>query len=70
MINCSDIPIEKLVEYVNQLYGISEAQPIPLEELPIYIKQKLEEKQNIDEELILSYKENCIEFLFFGTVSI
>jgi hypothetical protein len=34
---------------VSQLYDISKAQSIPLDQVPEYIKEKLEEKQKIDE---------------------
>jgi hypothetical protein len=36
---------------VNQLYEITKGESIPLNELPNYIKQKLEEKQKIAEQI-------------------
>jgi hypothetical protein len=45
------MPPEKVVEYMNQLYEISKAESIPLEEIPSYIKQKLEEKRKIDQDI-------------------
>jgi hypothetical protein len=48
-VHCNEIPSEKIIYYVNQLHGISKSESIALEEVPNYIKQKLEEKQKIDE---------------------
>ena len=50
-INRSNLPPEKMVELVNQLHDISKAESIPLDQVPDYIKQKLEEKQKIDEQI-------------------
>jgi cell division septum initiation protein DivIVA len=50
-VSSSDIPPEKVVGYVNQLYDISKEQSIPLDQVATYIEQKLEEKQKIDEEI-------------------
>jgi hypothetical protein len=50
-VSSSDIPPEKVVEYVNQLHDISKEESIPLEEVPSYIEKKLEEKKKIDEEI-------------------
>jgi hypothetical protein len=47
----SGIPKEKVIQYVNQLYDISKEQSTPLNEVPTYIKQRLEEKQKIDQEI-------------------
>ncbi len=49
IVHLSGIPQRKVVEYVNQLYEISREQSIALEHVPIYVKRKLEEKQNIDQ---------------------
>jgi hypothetical protein len=46
-----DIFPEKVIEYLNQLYDISKSESIPLEQVSSYIKQKLEEKKKIDEEI-------------------
>ena len=50
-VHSGGIPQDKLVEYVNQLYGISMQQSIALEHVPGYVKDKLEEKQKIDQEI-------------------
>ncbi|HJT49958.1 MAG TPA: hypothetical protein VJ729_17385 [Nitrososphaeraceae archaeon] len=50
-VQSGSIPQDKLIEYVNQLYDISREQSVPLDEVPNYIKQKLEEKQNIDQDI-------------------
>jgi DNA-binding transcriptional MerR regulator len=42
---------DKIVEYVNQLYDISREQSIALEHVPDYVKEKLEEKQKIDQDI-------------------
>jgi hypothetical protein len=54
-VSTSDIAPEKAIELVNQLHEISRGESIPLQELPGYIKQKLDEKRNID-KLILRCK--------------
>jgi hypothetical protein len=65
-INSGYIPLEEVMELVNQIYEISNAQSIPPDQLPNYIKEKLEEKQKIDEEIrqadaILQSKNVSIE---------
>ncbi|MFL6317059.1 MAG: hypothetical protein ACJ73C_10050, partial [Nitrososphaeraceae archaeon] len=50
-VTSSDISPEKAVEYVNQLFAVSSKQSIPLDQVPNYIKEKLEEKQKIDEQI-------------------
>jgi hypothetical protein len=50
-IQSSQIPQEKIIDYVNQLFDISKSETIPLEEVTSYIKQKLEEKKKIDGEI-------------------
>src|ERR687886_300441 len=47
----SDVSPENVIELVCQLYGMSKKESIPLDQIPDYIKQKLEEKQKIDEEI-------------------
>src|SRR5919199_3095669 len=47
----SDVSPENVIELVCQLYGMSKKESIPLDQVPEYIKQKLEEKQKIDEEI-------------------
>jgi hypothetical protein len=49
---CSnDISPEKMIELVYQLYEISKNESIPLDQVSGYIKQKLGEKQKIEEEI-------------------
>jgi hypothetical protein len=44
-------PPEKVIELVNQLFNISKSESIPLDQVSSYIKEKLQEKQKIDEEI-------------------
>jgi hypothetical protein len=44
-VNSGYIPLEKAIELVNQLYEISRSESVPPDQLPNYIKQKLEEKR-------------------------
>src|SRR5919198_533030 len=51
-INRSNLPPEKMVELVNQLHDISKAESIPLDQVPDYIKQKIDEQiKEVDAEL-------------------
>jgi hypothetical protein len=50
-IHSSDIPPEKVIELVNELFNTSKSESIPLDQVPVYIKEKLGEKQKIDEEI-------------------
>jgi hypothetical protein len=50
-VSSSDIPPEKAVEYVNQLFAVSREHSIPPDQVPNYIEKKLEEKQRIDEQV-------------------
>src|SRR5919206_3913451 len=45
------IPLGKAIELVNQIYEISKSESVSPDQLPDYIKQKLEEKQKIDEQI-------------------
>jgi hypothetical protein len=47
--NC--LPPEKVIEYVNELFNISNSESIPLDQVPNYIKEKLEQKKKIDEDI-------------------
>jgi hypothetical protein len=42
---------EKVIQYVNQLFNISNRESIPLDQVSGYIKEKLQEKQKIDEQI-------------------
>jgi len=45
------LPPEKVIELVYQLHEISKSELIPLDRVSSYIKQKLEEKQKIEDEI-------------------
>jgi hypothetical protein len=65
-INSGYIPPDKAIELINQIYEISRNESVPPDQLPDYIKQKLEEKQKIDDEIkeadtILQSKNVSIE---------
>jgi uncharacterized protein (UPF0335 family) len=47
----ADVPPDKIIELVNQLHEISKTESIPLDQIPSHIERKLEEKQNIDEQI-------------------
>jgi hypothetical protein len=49
-INSGYLPPGKAIELINQIYEISKSESVPPEQLPNYVRQKLEEKQKIDEE--------------------
>src|SRR5919198_3762333 len=48
-IRTSNLPPEKITELVNQLHDISKEESIPLDQVPNYIKEKLEQKKRIHE---------------------
>ena len=50
-VGTGDVSPEKVIELVYQLHEISNAESIPLDQVPGYIKEKLEEKRKIDEEI-------------------
>jgi len=50
-VSSGDVSPENIVQYVNQLFAVSKEQSIPLDQVPNYIKEKLEEKQRIDEQI-------------------
>jgi hypothetical protein len=50
-VNSSDLSPEKVIEYVNQIHEIANEESIPLDQVSAYIREKLEEKQNIDEQI-------------------
>jgi hypothetical protein len=45
------VPPERTIDLVNQLFNISKAESIPLNHVLGYIREKLEEKQKIDEQI-------------------
>jgi vacuolar-type H+-ATPase subunit I/STV1 len=65
-ISNSDVSPEKVIALVNQLYNVSKAESIPLDQVTGYIRRKLEDKQKIDEAIkeadtILQTKNVSIE---------
>jgi hypothetical protein len=65
-VSSGDVPPENVIELVYQLHETSKKDSIPLDQLPEYIKQKLQEKQAFDEqvkqaEVTLRSKEVSIE---------
>ena len=50
-VNSGYIPLGKAIELINQIYEISKSQSVSPDQLPNYIKQRLEEKQRIDEQI-------------------
>ena len=51
MSGANSLPPEKIIDLTNQLYDIAKSESIPLVEVPIYIKQKLEEKNRLEEQI-------------------
>jgi hypothetical protein len=45
MVHPTNISPEKVIELVNQLFNISKAESIPLDQVSGYIEEKLEEKK-------------------------
>ena len=43
-VHLTEIPPEKVIELVNELFNISKAESIPLDQVPGYIKKRSEEK--------------------------
>jgi hypothetical protein len=65
-VNSGYIPLGKAIELVNQIYEISKSESVPPDQLLDYVKEKLEEKQKIEEEIkqadtILQSKNVSIE---------
>jgi hypothetical protein len=50
-VNSGYIPLGKAIELVNQIHEISKSESVPPDQLPDYIKQKLVEKQKIEEQI-------------------
>ena len=50
-VSSNDISPERVIELVNQLYDVSKKESIPLDQVTDYNKQKLAEKQKIDEDV-------------------
>jgi hypothetical protein len=45
------LPPEKIVDLINQLFNISKSESIPLEQIPDYIQQKLQQKLILEEQI-------------------
>jgi hypothetical protein len=65
-VSSNDIPPEMVIELVYQLHEMSKSESIPLDQVSSYIKQKLQQKQKIDEQIkeadaILQSKDVSIE---------
>jgi hypothetical protein len=65
-VSSNDIPPGKAIELINQIYEISKSESVPPDQLPNYVRQKLEEKQTLDEQVkqadaILQSKNVSIE---------
>jgi hypothetical protein len=65
-INSGYIPPGKAIELLDQIYEISKSESVSLDQLPNYVRQKLEEKQMLDEQVkqadaILQSKNVSIE---------
>ena len=50
-INSGDVSPENIVQYLNQLFAVSKEESIPLDQVPNYIKEKLQEKQKINDDI-------------------
>jgi hypothetical protein len=50
-VNSGYIPPRKAIELINQIYEISKSELVPPNQLPNYVRQKLEEKQKIEEQI-------------------
>jgi uncharacterized protein (UPF0335 family) len=54
-VNSGYIHLGKAIELVNQIYETSKSESVPPDQLPDYVKQKLEEKQKIEEDIKAAY---------------
>jgi hypothetical protein len=50
-VSSSEAPPEQVIALVNQLFNISKSESMPLDQVSGYIKEKLQEKQKIEEEI-------------------
>jgi hypothetical protein len=55
IVNCmngaNSLPPEKIIVLTNQLFDIAKSESIPPAEVPVYTKEKLEEKQRLEEQI-------------------
>jgi|GEM_PF-516902 len=47
----NSLPPEKIIDLTNQLYDIAKSESIPPAKVPVYTKQKLEQKQRLEEQI-------------------
>jgi hypothetical protein len=47
----TDIPPERVIGYLNQIHEIAKTESIPLDQVSGYIREKLEQKQKIDDDI-------------------
>jgi hypothetical protein len=50
-VHLSNIPSEKVIEYLNQIHEITKEESIPLDQISDFVKRKIEDKKKIEEEL-------------------
>jgi hypothetical protein len=50
-VSTNDVSPERVIQYVTQLYDVSKKESIPLDQVSEYIKEKLEDKQRIDDQI-------------------
>ncbi len=50
-VSSGDLSPEKVIELIYQLHEVSRKESIPLDQVPNYIKEKLEQKQKIDDDI-------------------
>ena len=51
MDGAKSVPEEKIVDSVNQLYELSKSELIPPTDVPSFVKEKIEEKRRLEEEI-------------------
>jgi hypothetical protein len=51
MNGANSLPPEKIIDLTNQLFDITKSESIPPDEVPVYTKQKLEEKNRLEEQI-------------------
>ena len=51
MNGANSLPPEKIIDFTNQLFDIAKSESIPPAEVPVYTKQKLEEKNRLEEQI-------------------
>jgi hypothetical protein len=54
-VSSGDVSHENIIQCVNQLFNISNRESIPLDQVSSYIREKLEQKQRVDEQIKEAY---------------